>query len=767
MKAQSIVRVVVSVNGTRRELEVPAATTLVDLLRVNLGLTGTKVGCDVGECGACTVLVDDEPMLACLMLAAEADGCTVTTIEAHDDERISRLQHAFVEDAGLQCGFCTPGMILAASRLRGQSDPDAIRAALAGNICRCTGYAKIVGAVEKAGRRAIRKEVRDGKSVERTRTVGRSVERVDGAAKAAGTAPYPQDVALPEGCLHATTVRAPIARARLRRVDATPALAVPGVARVLTAADVRGSNRFGLIEADQPVLAGEVIRGASDVVALVVAESERAAREGARRVALDLVAQTALTDAELACARGAPVVHAERTPVGDHPNIVAEHTMRHGDVERAIARAAVVVNGEYRTPHVEHAFLAPEAGLVEIDARGRLALHVATQWPEADLRQAAAALGEPLGSLRIVQRTIGGAFGGREDISLQILLLLAARATGRPVRMVWDREESVRGHGKRHPFRIRHRLAADAEGRLTAAAIDILADAGCYASTSAAVIDNAVSQACGPYAVDNVLVTGRAVYTNNPYTCAMRGFGVNQMAFAMEQQMSKLAAALGLDAATVRRRNFVADGGRLANGTRVRAASGLPKTLSTALARAKRRPLPRANGAWRYGRRLASAVKNVGYSFGFDDHATAEVTLTRDGAVVRIGAAECGQGVATVLVQIAAETLGVPVNRVCLEWQDTATAPEAGSSSASRQTLVSGNAVRGACERARRAVAKKGGGVVLPAAGITRRYTYHAPRTGPIGARGSRPHAYAYGWGSCVADVRVDTRPAASRCCAS
>jgi CO/xanthine dehydrogenase Mo-binding subunit len=237
----------------------------------------------------------------------------------------------------------------------------------------------------------------------------------------------------------------------------------------------------------------------------------------------------------------------------------------------------------------------------------------------------------------------------------------------------------------------------------------------------------------------------------------MRGFGVNQVAFAMEQQMSKLAVALGLDAATVRRRNFVEDGGRLASGTRVRAASGLPKSLSAALTRAKRRPLPRSSGEWRYGRGLASAMKNVGYSFGFDDHATAEVTLTRDGAVVRIGAAECGQGVATVLAQIAAETLELPLSRIHLEWQDTAAAPEAGSSSASRQTLVSGNAVRGACERARRAVTKKGGAAALSAAGIARRYTYHAPRTGPIVARGSRPHAYAYGWGSCVADVRVDT----------
>jgi CO/xanthine dehydrogenase Mo-binding subunit len=336
------------------------------------------------------------------------------------------------------------------------------------------------------------------------------------------------------------------------------------------------------------------------------------------------------------------------------------------------------------------------------------------------------------------------------------LLLLAARVTGRPVRMVWDRAESVRGHGKRHPFVIRHRLGANADGRLVAAVIDVLVDAGCYASTSAAVLDNAISQACGPYAIDDVLVTGRAVYTNNPYTCAMRGFGVNQMTFAMEQQVGKIACQLGLEAAVVRRRSFVPTAGRLANGTRVRAADGLPKTLAAVLSRAGRRALPRSIGTWRYGRGSASAAKNVGYSFGFDDRASAEVTRTRNGATVRIGAAECGQGVATVLVQIAAETLDLPPRRVRIEWQDTEEAPEAGSSSASRQTLVSGNAVRGACQAVRRAVDTRGGAAILPQGGITRRYTFRAPRTGEIGARRSAPHAYAYGWASCAAEVRVD-----------
>jgi len=589
------------------------------------------------------------------------------------------------------------------------------------------------------------------------RTVGKRLARSDGEAKVRGTAIYPQDHPWPPGTLHAATVRAPVASARLLGIDLAPALATAGVVRVLTAADVHGTNRFGLIEADQPVLVSDRIRGASDVVALVLGTTAAAARAGARRVGLALRAEPPLVDPERACDPDAPVIHPQRTLVGAHPNVVASETLRRGDVERALARAAVVIESAYTTSWVEHAFLAPEAGLAEPDADGRLTLYVATQWPEADLQQAARALGEPADRLRLVQRTIGGAFGGREDVSLQILLLLAARATKRPVRMVWDRAESIRGHAKRHPFRIRHTLAADARGRFTAARIEVLADAGCYASTSSAVITNALAQACGPYAIPAVHLSGRAVYTNNPFTGAFRGFGVNQVSFAMEQQVNKLASALGLDPATLRARNFVRTGGRLATGAKVGACQGLPQTLERARVRARRRALPRPTGSWVYGRGIASALKNVGYGFGFDDHATARVTLTATGATVRIGAAEVGQGVLTVLTQIAAETLDLAPSRIRIAWEDTTEVPEGGSSSASRQTFVSGNAVRGACALARRAVAARGPRASLPPAGLSTTYTFHAAKTQPLDHPRPTRHACAYAWSTCVADVGVDT----------
>ena len=585
--------------------------------------------------------------------------------------------------------------------------------------------------------------------------VGRSVPRRDGAAKVDGSARYPQDLALPPGCLHAATVRAPVACAVLNAIDASAALARRGVTRVLTAADVRGTNRFGLARPDQPVLVEQRICGASDVVALVIARSERDAREGARLVKLALTPSLGVFDPARALDANAPLVHPDHATTGSHANLLAERLIRRGDAPRALAGAHVVVEGEYHTGWVEHAFLAPEAGLALPDDHGRLTLHVATQWPEADMRQAAAALGEPLENLRFVQEAIGGAFGGREDITLQILLVLAARAAGAPVRMVWDRAESIRGHGKRHPFRIRHRIGADRTGRLVAAQVDVLLDAGCYASTSAGLLDNALVHACGPYAIRHATLSGQAVLTNNPFTCAFRGFGANQVAFAMEQQMNKLAAALQMDPGELRHRNFVRAPGRLAAGSRVAVTAGLPRTLDAVVERARRTRLPSAGGGLVFGRGIASAVKNIGYGFGADDRATATLVLTRAGAVVRVGAAEVGQGSETILAQLAAQALGLPIDRVRVEWQDSATAPEAGSTSASRQTVASGNAVLGACKRAVRALATAGGIASLPDGGLFARHTARLPRTRPLDAGPGR-HLAMFGWGSCIVDVAVD-----------
>jgi CO/xanthine dehydrogenase Mo-binding subunit len=558
----------------------------------------------------------------------------------------------------------------------------------------------------------------------------------------------------PDGSLHAATVRLPIAAARIEALDVSPALALPGVVRVLTAHDVAGTNRFGLVEPDQPVLAEEWVRGASDVVALVLATSGEAARAGADAVAVRYSPLPLLTDAERALRNDAPAVHPRREAT-EHPNLLAERRIRRGDPEGAMASAHRVIEGVYRTERVEHFFLAPEAGLAVPEPDGTVALHVATQWPEVDLAQAARALDIPRERLRLVQETVGGAFGGREDVSLQILLLLAADATGLPVRMAWDRAESIRGHGKRHPFRIRHRLGVDARGHFVAAELDVLIDAGCYASTSRLLLDNALAQACGPYAIEHVSAMGRAVFTHNPYTCAFRGFGANQVAFAMEQQVNKVAEAIGLDPAEVRRRNFLAAPGTIALGSRVESTGGLRRTLEVASEAAAARALPPSDDAIARGRGLASAMKNVGFGFGHDDHATAEVTWGDDRVRVRIGAAEVGQGSTTVLAQIAATVLDVDVARVEVEWRDTRIAPEAGSSSASRQTMASGNAVRGACQVLKERAEAAGGRHALSGSDLHARHTWRFPATEPFDRRPAL-HLPGFGWATCIADVEVD-----------
>lgn len=581
------------------------------------------------------------------------------------------------------------------------------------------------------------------------------MKRPDGNAKVRGNAAYPQDLPVPSGCLHLATVRAPMACAHLDGIDASAALALAGVVRMLTAADVGGSNRFGLAVADQPVLVEHEIRGASDIVAIVVATTERAAREGARRVRLALAPREGLFDAEAALQLNAHVVQADRIADGGHPNLLAERRIRRGDPERALAGSHLVLEATYRTGWVEHAFLAPEAGLAWPDADGSLVLHVATQWPEADLRQAVDALGIPRDRLRLVQSTIGGAFGGREDISIQLLLLLAARTMNAPVRLVWDRRESVRGHGKRHPFRIRHRLGVDADGRFVAAMVDVLIDAGCYASTSAQLLDNALAHSLGPYDVPNVEISGRVVLTNNPYTCAFRGFGANQVAFAIEQHVNKVAVRLRVPPELVRQRNFVRSGGTLAAGSRVRSADGLVETLSRASRAAAATPLVAGGGSVAVGRGIACAAKNIGYGFGFADHATAEVELRPRGAIVRIATAEVGQGSETVLMQLAATALALPPRAVRIEWRDTASAPDAGSTSASRQTMASGNAVLRACRAATEILEKRGGWRRIPQGCVTVRRTWRFPHTHSLIQQPGR-HVPTFGWATCVADVAVD-----------
>lgn len=593
--------------------------------------------------------------------------------------------------------------------------------------------------------------------------IGERLTRVDALEKVTGTAIYPADIHFPE-MAWARALRSPHPHARIVRVDTQAARSLPGVVSVLTASDVDGANQYGLVEADQPTLAHDKVRYRGDAIAVVVADTEEIAAAAIGLIDVVYTPLPGVFDPADALADGAPLVHED----GRHPgNLVTHQKIRRGNCEEGFRRADIIVEGTYSTPFQEHAFLQPEAGIATIDDDGLITIYTATQWPDEDLREIASCLGYPRQKLRLVNTAIGGAFGGREDISVQIHLALAVLVARRPVKMVWSREESIRVHPKRHPMVLRYKMGATHDGILTAAEIDILADAGAYASTTLAVVGNAASFASGPYVIPHLTVDARAAYTNNTVTAAFRGFGANQVCFALEVQMDKIAARLGMDPLELRRKNLVRDGSLTANG-QVLSSVGAGACLEAVAAqlswpnmRQAVRAAPRVLGLLAHKQRglaVACGVKNVGYSMGFGDKSRARIEIYEDHAVLKIGTAEVGQGVATTMCQIAAEALGWPMDRVSIVWSDTALVPDAGSASASRHTLVSGNAVRLAATQARwarEAALRREAPIAYP---LTGEATYHIPATTEVDPETGQGEAHsAFQWGVTAAEVEVDT----------
>jgi CO/xanthine dehydrogenase Mo-binding subunit len=537
------------------------------------------------------------------------------------------------------------------------------------------------------------------------------------------------------------------------QVDTTAAEAVPGVLAVFTGKDVP-HNEFGLIFKDQPVFSATVARSVGDPVAMVVAETEEIAAQARALIHVSYEDLPVITDPREAMKPGAPLVHEKKGT-----NVLKSYRIRKGDVVKGFAEADVIVEDDYFTPLTEQAFLQPEAGIGYLDDQGRITVRSAGQWAHDDRHQIAHALGLPEDQIRIVYTPAGGAFGGREDISVQLVLALAVWKLRRPVKIVWNREESIRGHHKRHSFYIHHKIGATKDGKITAMQVEMVADCGAYASSSTAVLANAVLLSTGPYQVPNAHADAHVVYTNNLRTGAMRGFGAPQAIFAVELQMSKLAERLGMDPSLLRLKNVLVDGAMLATNTVVPAGVGIRETLLEATEAAGWSDLgpqrPAASAAHkRTGVGLACGWKNVGYSFGFPEQATCIAELYGDKsierAVIKIGASEVGQGVNTVLAQIAAEALRIPYETVVMHELDTSLVPGAGSSSASRHSFMCGNAVKGACERALEAWNSG-----QRPTSVT--YQYLAPQTTPYDPETGECYPnFSYGYATQIAEVEVD-----------
>jgi CO/xanthine dehydrogenase Mo-binding subunit/aerobic-type carbon monoxide dehydrogenase small subunit (CoxS/CutS family) len=691
-----------AVNGVAHRLIVHPASRLSDVLRENLGLTGTKVGCNAGDCGACTVLVDGKQVCACLTAVGQVQGRNVVTVEGLSvDGKVARLQKSFHAHGAAQCGICSPGMLMAAADLltRNLHPTEAdVCDALGGVLCRCTGYRKIVEAVlDAAG---------DGLAAEALpvgRSVGHRAPKPDGLVKLTGAERFAADQ-YPAESLWLRAVRSPHARARFALGDLAPLQkAHPGLVDVLTAADVP-VNSFGIFPdyKDQPVLAASETRFRGEAVALLVGEYDAIARIAEREIPVQWEPlEPRITMADALAASDAPI-HAARPD-----NVLISGRVVKGDVDTALASAEFVAEGEFDTAYVEHAYIELEAGWAE-RVGDRIRIYACTQTPYMDRDEVARVLAIEPTNVHIIPSAVGGAFGGKLDVSVQPLLALAAWKLGRPVRMIYSRPESMASTTKRHPARMRARFACDRAGQLIAADFAGDFNTGAYASWGSTVANRVPIHASGPYNVPHVRALTRAIYTNGPIAGAFRGFGVPQSTIAHEALIDELAERTGIDRLEFRHRNALRAGQQTATGQVLKASCGLAQCLEAL------RPIWRKavaacdefNRDWFYrngegmdpprGVRRGVGVGCMWYGIGntvIANPSAMRVSLRKDGRFLLYnGAVDIGQGSNTILVQIVADALGVPMDQVDYVMGDTDLTEDAGKTSASRQTFVSGNA---------------------------------------------------------------------------
>jgi CO/xanthine dehydrogenase Mo-binding subunit/aerobic-type carbon monoxide dehydrogenase small subunit (CoxS/CutS family) len=775
-------------NGAEVAVAADPAARLTSVLRHDLRLEGTKVGCDAGDCGACTVLIDGETACACMLALGQVEGASVVTIEgvASQTRAGARLQRSFLEHGAAQCGICTPGMVMSAAALLDRvEDPgeEMIAEALGGVLCRCTGYRKIIAAVAAAGAE------RHGQTVPMPgAAVGASLERIDGVAKVSGSEAYGAD-GIPSDALFVRAIRSPHHRAAFAFGDFEIFLRNhPGLLRVLTARDVPGRNLYGVLPAfaDQPVFAVGETRHRGEAVAAVV--GERAAVE-----ALDLPAfpvtwreLPALLTGDEALAPTADQLHASRPG-----NVLVRGRVVKGDPEAAFAACAAVVSGSFETGFVEHAYIEPEAGWAR-RVGDRLEITACTQAPYLDRDDTAQVLGLPPESVRVIPSACGGGFGAKLDMSVQPFIAIAAWLTGRPCAMVYSRPESMATTTKRHPSRIRARIGAGRDGRLVAMDVEADFNTGAYASWGPTVANRVPVHASGPYVYPNYRAVSRAVLTHCVPAGAFRGFGVPQAVIAQEQLFDELALKLGIDPLEFRIVNALTADAATVTGQVMGDGVGFRQCLEALrprwrAARAEADAFNRLNTRLKRGAGVAGMFYGCGNT-SLANPSTIRIGLKPDGRVaLHQGAVDIGQGANTVITQIAADALGLPFSLFDLVSADTDLTPDCGKTSASRQTFVTGKAAERAGRALRDKILRKlnvgpdarlsimHGNIVVLQPGVmhaislsslavdthgnllTAEETFDPPTT-PLNANGQGNPYAVYGFGAHLAEIEVDTR---------
>jgi CO/xanthine dehydrogenase Mo-binding subunit/aerobic-type carbon monoxide dehydrogenase small subunit (CoxS/CutS family) len=679
------VKVAFTLNGVQADWDGVPVTRLASALRDDLGLTGTKVGCDAGDCGACTVRLDDRQVCACLVAMGQMAGRMVETVESlAPDGVLAALQKSFLEHGAAQCGICTPGMLMAAQDvLRSGHAPTRtdVEDALGGVLCRCTGYTKIVDAVMACAPGATVSPAAGA-------AVGARLPRLDGVPKVTGRDRFGAD-AVPADALWIRVVRSPHARARFTVGDLGPLRA--RLAAVLTAADVP-FNGYGIYPhiKDQPVLADRLVRYRGEAVLALVGARAQVLAISDDQIPLDWTPEPPLFGIDAAMAPDAPLVQAEMPK-----NLLLDGGVRHGRVD-GFAECAAVAEGVFETAFVEHAYIEPEAGWAR-RVGDRIEIHASTQTPYMDRDEIASVMRLRAEAVRVVPTACGGGFGGKLDLSVQPLIAVAAWKLGRPVALVYTRPESMAASTKRHPARVTAKFGCDAAGKLVACDVTATFDTGAYASWGPTVANRVPVHAMGPYAVPNVRTWGEAFFTNGPPAGAFRGFGVPQAAIAHEAMMDALADRLGIDRLEFRHLNALRAGDMTACGQTLDHSAGLAQCLEAlrphwTKAQGEIAAFNAAGGVMRRGVGVGCMWYGIGNT-SMSNPSTMRVGLASDGTLTLYsGALDIGQGSNTIMTQIAADALGLPVGQFTLVTGDTDLTADAGKTSASRQTFVSGKA---------------------------------------------------------------------------
>ena len=692
-----------TLNGCAVDLAPFPGERLSHNLREKLGARDVKVGCNAGDCGACTVLVDGAPVCACLMPTEQAEGTVVETQSGlvSRDTIAQRLADSFQAHQAAQCGICTPGMMTAAvALLREVPAPDSaqVEDALGGVLCRCTGYRKIIDAVVAAGRGDVIAPPASG-------DVGTSLTRLDGRPKIEGTERFGDDIATTDA-LVLRVIRSPHHHARFSIGDLDAfRRAHPWVTLVLTAADIPGRNHFGVIPGfiDQPVFAEGLARHRGEAIAAVVGPAENMVAFDAASFPVDWTPLEPMLVPDEAMAHGAAQLHD-----GHKGNILCQGYVKHGDAESALQKADLTVEGEFETSYVEHGYIEPEAGMAEM-VDGRLHIHGCTQAPVMDKEALAPILALPLDQIRVVPSATGGGFGSKIDISFQPYIALAALKLNKPVRITYSRQESMTSTTKRHPATISMRIGATKDGAISGMAFEGVFNTGAYASWGPTVANRVPIHASGPYRVRDYVARARGVYTNGTPSGAFRGFGVPQSAVAQEVLFDEIASKLGHDALEFRIQNSLENGVPTICSQVFEQGVGIKACLE-----ALRPAWQRLNAeAQVFNAENTTRKRGVGVAGGWygcgntslPNPSTIKAGLRADGTVVlHQGAADIGQGSNTVIPQIFARALGADVRKIEIVDGDTDRTPDAGKTSASRQTFVTGNAARLAGEALRRMI---------------------------------------------------------------